>query len=313
MWLRTSLYLTYIYYRKLFPKGDILTIGLLLGVLCYALYALYLHYESWQYALWSLPLGSFMYHNNRKDLSLLKVHSHYRAIIITEYIIENLPFLILMLLKKDFITAIAISLSFVLIGYLPQKNFSLKYPFSLADPFWHIAFRKYKLILGLPIAIALIIIGAVYQNPNLALFALAIVAFIGCIPYFEREFKAHMKYECFSLSRKRLFITPTQSRNIQYILSFCTCFHHLHHLFSLAIYRSLSFVYQCSYLRSSYQIRLLEQFFMANFCFVSRKYRCYLYHSSDSNTLFLSFSSTNHKKTAICSTFSLKKKVIPIN
>ena len=71
MCLRTSLYLSYIYYRKLFPKGDILTIGLLLGVLCYALYALYLHYESWQYALWSLPLGSFMYHNNRKDLSLL--------------------------------------------------------------------------------------------------------------------------------------------------------------------------------------------------------------------------------------------------
>ena len=192
MWLHIPLYLTYIYYRKLFPKGDILTIGLLLGGLSYALYALYLHYESWQYVLWSLPLGSFMYHNSRKDLPLLKVHSHYRAIIITEYIIENLPFLVLILLKKDFITAIAISLSFVLIGYLPQKNFTLKYPFSLADPFWHIAFRQYKLILGLPIAMALIIIGAIYQNPNLALFALGLTAFIGCIPYFEREFEAHI-------------------------------------------------------------------------------------------------------------------------
>ena len=39
---------------------------------------------------------------------------------------------------------------------------------------------------------ALIIIGAVYQNPNLALFALGLTAFIGCIPYFEREFEAHI-------------------------------------------------------------------------------------------------------------------------
>ena len=233
MWLRTSLYLTYIYYRKLFPKGDILTIGLLLGVLCYALYALYLHYESWQYALWSLPLGSFMYHNNRKDLSLLKVHSHYRAIIITEYVIENLPFLILMLLKKDFITAVAISLSFVLIGYLPKKNFTLKYPFSLADPFWHIAFRKYKLILGLPLVIALIIIGAVYQNPNLALFALALTAFIGCIPFFEREFKAHINVSAYRGKDYLLQQLKAGILNISFLfapvfITYIICFHWQH-------------------------------------------------------------------------------------
>ena len=311
MCLRTSLYLTYIYYRKLFPKGDILTIGLLLGVLCYALYALYLHYESWQYALWSLPLGGFMYHNNRKDLPLLKVHSHYRAIIITEYVIENLPFLVLILLKKDFITAVAISLSFVLIGCLPQKNFTLKYPFSLADPFWHIAFRKYKLILGLPIAIALIIIGAVYQNPNLALFALALVALIGCIPYFEREFKAHMNVSAYRGKDYLLHQLKAGILNISFLfapvfITYIICFH-WQYTEVLPLYISVPT------LRSSYQIRLLEQFFMANFCFVSRKYRCYLYHSSDSNPLFLPFSTTNHKKTAICSTFSLKKKVIPIN
>jgi ABC transporter, permease protein len=190
--LRLALYLAYIYYRKLFPKGDLLTMGLLLGVLCYALLGLYQHYETWHYALWSLPLSTFAYHNTRKDISLLKAHSHYRAILISEYVIESLPFFILMLLKNDFSTAIGILLFFVFISYLPQKNFTLKYPFSLTDPSWHIAFRKYKLIIALPLTIALVIIGRIYENPNVALFALGAMAFTACVPYFEREFSPHI-------------------------------------------------------------------------------------------------------------------------
>ena len=120
--LRLALYLAYIYHRKLFPKGDLLTIGLLLGVLCYALLGLYQHYETWHYVLWSLPLSTLSYHNTRKDISLLKTHSHYRAILIAEYVIESLPFFILMLLKNDFSTAIGILLFFVFISYLPQKT-----------------------------------------------------------------------------------------------------------------------------------------------------------------------------------------------
>ena len=113
--LRLALYLAYIYHRKLFPKGDLLTIGLLLGVLCYALLGLYQHYETWHYVLWSLPLSTLSYHNTRKDISLLKTHSHYRAILIAEYVIESLPFFILMLLKNDFSTAIGILLFFIFI------------------------------------------------------------------------------------------------------------------------------------------------------------------------------------------------------
>ena len=97
-----------------------------------------------------------------------------------------------MLLKNDFSTAVGILLLFVLISCLPQKNLTLKYPFSLTDPTWHIAFRKYKLIIILPFTIALVIIGRIYENPNVALFALGAMAFTACVPYFEREFSPHI-------------------------------------------------------------------------------------------------------------------------
>ncbi len=190
--MRISFYLAYIYYRKLFPKGDVLTIASLIAVAGYALYGLYHHYDSLHYLLWGLPLGTLAYHYQRKDLTLLKVQPQYPLAIIGEYLVENLLPLLLMFWKADFITAIGVIILLVIIAFLPQQNWVLRYPFSLSDPFWHISFRQYKLIIMLPIAIALIIIGAMYANPNIALFALAITALTGCMPYFEREYKAHI-------------------------------------------------------------------------------------------------------------------------
>lgn len=190
--MRISFCLVYVYYRRLFSKGDSLTIISLILVFLYALYGLYHHYDSIYYLLWALPLGVLAYHNERKDLELLKIYPYYRFIIIAEYGIENFPFLLLILWKGDFITVIVLVILLMIIAFLPQRSWVLRYPFSLVDPFWHITFRQYKLLIGIPLAIALVIIGGIYENPNLALFALSITALIGCMPYFEREFTAHI-------------------------------------------------------------------------------------------------------------------------
>ncbi|EGD35343.1 MULTISPECIES: hypothetical protein [unclassified Capnocytophaga] len=187
-----SLYLVYIYYRRLFAKGDILTITILVVILGGSLYTLYQHYNSWSWVLALFLLSTFSHHNSREDLLLLKRHPQYRRILIGEYLIENLPFILLPVYKSDFLVAAGYLFGIIVIAFLPQRSLTLSYPFSLADPLWHSTFRKYKLLFFLPIIIGLIIIASVYKNPNLALFALIATGFVCCVPYFEREYPAHM-------------------------------------------------------------------------------------------------------------------------
>jgi hypothetical protein len=187
-----SFYLAYIYYRRLFAKGDLLTIIVLIGLMGGVLYALYEHYDLWKWTIIFFPLATLSHHNSREDLSLLKYHSQYRKILIGEYFVENIPFLFLLLLKMDFLLAGGYALGIGLMAFLPQKDFVLPYPFSLSDPLWHTTFRKYKLLYALPILIVLIGIAIAYKNTNLALFALGITGLISSMPYFEREHIAHI-------------------------------------------------------------------------------------------------------------------------
>ena len=201
--MQLSLYLSYIYYRRLFSKGDILTIMALITVMVGALYTLYLHYESWYWVLFFFPLSTFSYHNNRKDLSLLKTHPKYVKILIGEYFIENIPFIFLLIAKGDFLWGTLYVLALGFIAFLPQRNINIIYPFSLGDPMWHCAFRKYKLLLSLPFLIGLVVIARVYENPNLAFFALGATGFVCCIPYFERE---HFSHICIASKRGKQYL-----------------------------------------------------------------------------------------------------------
>ena len=298
--MRISFYLAYIYYRKLFPKGDVLTIASLIAVAGYALYGLYHHYDSLHYLLWGLPLGTLAYHYQRKDLTLLKVQPQYPLAIIGEYLVENLLPLLLMFWKADFITAIGVIILLVIIAFLPQKNWVLRYPFSLSDPFWHISFRQYKLIIMLPIAIALIIIGAMYANPNIALFALAITALTGCMPYFEREYKAHMvvathKGKDYLLQQLKAGIYNSTLLFAPVLITYFICFKWQYiEVYKRQIYRGTASVYCHSCYRSTYQIYLLETTLRTRICPAGNYYRDNLHHTYNGNPLFLLFSNTKY-------------------
>ena len=187
-----SLYLSYIYYRRLFAKGDLLTIAILITAMAGALYVLYLHYVSWSWLLILFPLATLSYHNSREDLPLLRTHPHYRRVLLGEYFIENLPFILLLISKGDYLWAALYLLGLCLIPWLTQRQLTIPYPFSLSDPLWHTAFRKYKLLFSLPFLIGLVVIAGIYDNPNLALFAFGATGLVCCIPYFEREHPSYI-------------------------------------------------------------------------------------------------------------------------
>ena len=190
--MQLSLYLSYIYYRRLFTKGDLLTIVVLITAMVGALYVLYLHYASWSWILALFPLAMLSYHNSREDLSLLRTHPHYRRVLLGEYFIENLPFILLLISKGDYLWATLYLLGLCLIPWLTQRQLTIPYPFSLSDPLWHTAFRKYKLLFSLPLLIGLVVIAGIYNNPNLVLFAFGATGLVCCIPYFEREHPSYI-------------------------------------------------------------------------------------------------------------------------
>ena len=190
--MQLSLYLSYIYYRRLFAKGDLLTIAVLITAMAGALYVLYLHYVSWSWLLILFPLATLSYHNSREDLPLLCTHPHYRSVLLGEYGIENLPFILLLIGKGDYLWAALYFFGLCLIPWLTQRQLTIPYPFSLSDPLWHTTFRKYKLLFSLPFLIGLVVIAGVYNNPNLALFAFGAMGIVCCIPYFEREHPSYI-------------------------------------------------------------------------------------------------------------------------
>ena len=187
-----SLYLSYIYYRRLFAKGDLLTIAVLITAMAGALYVLYLHYVSWSWLLILFPLATLSYHNSREDLPLLCTQPHYMSVLLGEYGIENLPFILLLIGKGDYLWAALYFFGLCLIPWLTQRQLTIPYPFSLSDPLWHTTFRKYKLLFSLPFLIGLVVIAGVYNNPNLALFAFGAMGIVCCMPYFEREHPSYI-------------------------------------------------------------------------------------------------------------------------
>lgn len=198
--IKVAFGLVYIHLRKLFAKGDYLTIGVLIAGLLFVVSAIYQRYESFYLLPFVFLFSTISHHLMRDDFSLLKIRKDFRKIIFIEYFLYNFLFLGVFLVKKDWFFAFIYLLSLILVVFIPQKTMKIKYPFDLFDPFWHISFRKYKIILIIFFAIILIIFFAImliviaknYENPNLALFAFFVVSVISTLPYFEREFPLHI-------------------------------------------------------------------------------------------------------------------------
>lgn len=191
-------YLILIRFRKILPKDDYLAIGLFLAFYAVIIYFLNQLFPKYNYYFLITTLEIAFYHQNRKDIELLRVNKNYRLLLFLEYTIYSLPFIIIYLINQRWDILI---IHFLILYFLILLNKiglkTIKYPFRLFDPFWHICFRKNKLILFIPLIIFLNVMGDQYNNDNLNLASLFIVSFIGCLPSFNRENIIHIKISSF--------------------------------------------------------------------------------------------------------------------
>jgi hypothetical protein len=191
-------YLILIRFRKILPKDDYLAIGLFLAFYAVIIYFLNQLFPKYNYFFLITTLEIAFYHQNRKDIELLRVNKNYRLLLFLEYTIYSLPFIIIYLINQRWDILI---IHFLILYFLILLNKvglkTIKYPFRLFDPFWHICFRKNKLILFIPLIIFLNIMGDQYNNDNLNLASLFLVSFIGCLPSFNRENIIHIKISSF--------------------------------------------------------------------------------------------------------------------
>lgn len=191
-------YLILIRFRKILPKDDYLAIGLFLAFYAVIIYFLNQLFPKYNYFFLITTLEIAFYHQNRKDIELLRVNKNYRLLLFLEYTIYSFPFIIIYLINQrwDILIIHSLILYFlILLNKLGLKT--IKYPFRLFDPFWHICFRKNKLILFIPLIIFLNVMGDQYNNDNLNLASLFLVSFIGCLPSFNRENIIHIKISSF--------------------------------------------------------------------------------------------------------------------
>lgn len=217
--MKILFYLLTIQFRKLLSKGD--TLGIVLLILFHIGTAIlvFLNYEKSENYKYLLFLEPILLHLNRNDFELLKIRKNYKLLIFIEYLIYCLPIYIVLILKREFFTTISILVFYALFITIPKINFKvLKYPFQLFNVFWHISFRKYKLILLLPIIIGLIIISEIYKNENLIYFAVLILVIIACIPSFERENLEEIKINPFNAKKYFFYQFKNSIINTSYLL-----------------------------------------------------------------------------------------------
>lgn len=212
-------YLILIRLRKFLPKQDSFAILLFLFFYGMAIFFLNQTYSKYgNYFIYGSIIDIFLYHSNRKDLELLKQYKKIKVLLLTEYTIYGLPFLFIYIFHKNWsFVAIQILTSFVILFVkLPPSFKSIKYPFKLFDPFWHINFRKHKLIVFLPLIFFLNYIGWQSNNENLNISTLFLASIFGCLPSFQRENINHIKMSYF---QSNIYIVA-QIKNTLYNVSY---------------------------------------------------------------------------------------------
>ncbi len=183
------LYLLFtIRFRKYFTKGDSFAFCIIL--LFYILSAVIIHfkYNDIKNYIYILLIETILNHRNRKDIDFLKLNKNNKLILFLEYFIYHIPFYIVFLMNNDFKTFFSFIIFKIIIVNLPKIQYkSIRYPFNLLNPFWHINFRKYHLLLIYPFLFLLLYIGIKFANDNMIYFVLILLSLITCLPTFERE------------------------------------------------------------------------------------------------------------------------------
>jgi hypothetical protein len=206
-------YLILIRFRKLFAKDDYVAIALFLLGIVFLLYFFNKNYNPFiNYSL-LCAFGILSIHAERKDIELLKLSPKFHLILFLEYTLYSSPILFLLLINQKFISCLVLVLLMGIIGRIPKIDFKvMRYPFRMFDPYWIIAFRKYKLLLLLPLLVFVSFMAYQHNNDNLYYAVLLFVAVIACIPSFEREHSIHIKASAF-LGKKYLM---QQFKNVSY-------------------------------------------------------------------------------------------------
>ncbi|MXO03333.1 hypothetical protein [Flavobacterium sp. HBTb2-11-1] len=195
-------YLFLIRFRKLVAKDDSLAVFILILSYIGGAFLIYVNFESFKNYIPFLFLEVVIYHLQRSDLELLKMKRNYKVILFIEYAIYSFPFYLVLLLKKEFVFIVIIILFKIVLINLPTISLKIiKYPFNTFNIYWHISFRKYKLIYILPILIVVTFMAVNSNNENLLYAVFLVLSLIACIPSFEREKKEEIKYNPFSAKK----------------------------------------------------------------------------------------------------------------
>lgn len=199
-------YLFLIRFRKLVSKDDNLAIFLIVILYFAVAFLFYKNYNSLNKYIFIPFLEVVIYHIQRSDIEFLKLKKNYKTILLIEYIIYSLPFYLILILKKEFVFIIGILLFQVILINVPKLNLKvISYPFDVFNVFWHITFRKFKLIYTIPLSVALTFISIKYHNENLIFFVFLILTLISSISSFERERTEEIKRNPFNSEKYLLY------------------------------------------------------------------------------------------------------------
>ncbi|AYN05867.1 hypothetical protein EAG11_18155 [Flavobacterium sp. 140616W15] len=262
-------YLIVIRFRKILPKDDYLAIGLLLLFYAVIIYFLNQLFPKYSYYFLITTLELAFYHQNRKDIELLKVNKNYRLLLFLEYLIYSSPFIFIYVINQrwDILIIHFVILYFlILISKIGVKI--IKYPFRLFDPFWHISFRKNKLILFIPLIIFLNVMGNQYHNDNLNTASLFLVSFIACLASFNREDLIYIKMSSFDSKKYLIKQIQTTFYNTLIITSAIILCFLIFKKWDLLLFIPLVFVLPIINLLFKYSFfsnGLLQQLFLALF------------------------------------------------
>lgn len=181
-------YLLVIRLRKWVSKDDYLAYFLLL--LLHSLGALFFYYyfEEYKNYIFLCFFDVVAFNANRVDSSFLKLSKNYKVILFFEYIFYLLPYIIVLFLKLEWLYIVVFLLLNIILINLPKLSFKIiSYPFDLFNVFWHISFRKHKLLFVYPIIFTLCYIYYLHKNENVLFFGLLLLTLVSIIATFERE------------------------------------------------------------------------------------------------------------------------------
>ncbi|WP_430614426.1 hypothetical protein [Flavobacterium sp. JP2137] len=191
---KNLMYLATVRFRKIFSKGDYMAMGLTLLAYALVAYVIFTNFEALKYYCVVFVLEVVLYHWNRTDMELLKLKRGYKGLLFLEYGFYTLPIYAVLLLKGEWLAALAVAVFIFGLISLPKRSFkTLRSPFRMTDPFWTMSFRKYKLFFALPFCVGGIYLAKRYENEQLILGVLLLITLLGCIPSFQREREEEVK------------------------------------------------------------------------------------------------------------------------